>query len=146
LHLIVDGQGTPLAAVLSPGQQHESTCLEPVLAAVRLRRPGCRGGRPRTRPRRLAGDKGYSYARIRRYLRRRGIQAVIPTRKDQRKNPRFDKATYRQRNVVERCVGWLKENRRLATRFEKLAVNFLAMVKLAMIRRCLRLLDSPDRT
>jgi transposase len=144
LHLIVDGQGIPLAAVLSPGQPHESTCLEPVLEAGRLRRPGCRGGRPCTRPRRLAGDKGYSYARIRCYLRRRGIQAVIPTRKDQRKNPRFDKATYRRRNVVERCVGWLKENRRLATRFEKLAVNFLAMVKLAMIRRCLRLLDSPD--
>jgi transposase len=43
-------------------------------------------------------------------------------------------------------MGWLKENRRLATRHEKLAVNFLAMVKLAMIRRCFRLLDSPDRT
>jgi transposase len=48
--------------------------------------------------------------------------------------------------VVERCVGWLKENRRLATRCEKLAVTFLAMVKLALIQRCLRLLDSPDRT
>ena len=71
---------------------------------------------------------------------------MIPTRKDQRRNPRFDKATYRRRNVVERCIGWLKESRRLATRFEKLAVNFLAMVKLAMIRRCLRLLESPNRT
>jgi transposase len=43
-------------------------------------------------------------------------------------------------------MGWLKENRRLATRHEELAVNFLAMVKLAMIRRCFRLIDSPDRT
>ena len=66
-------------------------------------------------------------------------------RNDQKQNPRFDKATYRRRNVVKRCVAWLKENRRLATRFEKLAVNFLAMVKLAMIQRCLRLLDSADR-
>jgi transposase len=59
---------------------------------------------------------------------------------------KFDREAYRRRNVVERCVGWLKENRRLATRFEKLAVNFLALVQLAMIRLCLRKLDSPDRT
>jgi transposase len=143
LHLIVDGHGIPLAVAASPGQAHESKLLEPVLEAVRLRRPG--RGRPRRRPRRLAGDKGYSYPRIRRYLRRRGIVAVIPTRKDQRRNPHFDKATYRRRNVVERCVNWLKEDRRLGTRHEKLAVNFLAIAKLAMIRRCLRLLDSPDR-
>ena len=72
---------------------------------------------------------------------------MIPRRKDQRRSSRpFDEETYRRRNAVERCMGWLKENRRLATRHEKLAVNFLAMVKLAMIRRCFRLLDSPDRT
>ena len=145
LHLVVDGNGVPLSAVLSPGQSHESKFLEPVLEAVRLCRPGRRGGRPRTRPRRLACDKGYSYRRIRQYLRRRGIGVVIPTRKDQRANPRFDKPTYRRRNVIERTVGWLKECRGLATRFEKLAVNFLAMVKLAMFQRCLRLLDSSDR-
>ncbi len=112
---------------------------------MRLVRPGTQGGRPRTKPRRLVGDKGYSYRTVRRYLRRRGIGAVIPTRKDQRRNPRFDKATYRRRNIIERVVGWLKENRRLATRYEKLAVNFLAMVKLAMIQRCLRVLDPSDR-
>ena len=69
---------------------------------------------------------------------------MIPTRKDQRRNPRFDKATYRRRNVVERCIGWLKESRRLATRFEKLAENFLAMVKLAILERLLIAL-LPDR-
>ena len=42
---------------------------------------------------------------------------------------------YRQRNVVERCVGWLKENRRVAVRYEKLAINYLGMIKLAMIQR-----------
>lgn len=142
---MVDGHGIPLAAVASAGQRHESKFVDPVLRATRLTRPGRRGGRPRTKPRRLAGDKGYSYPGVRRYLRRRGIRAVIPTRKDQRPNPRFDQPTYRRRNVIERLVGWLKESRRLATRFEKLAVNFLAMVKLAMIQRCLRLLHSPDR-
>lgn len=142
--MVVDGNGVPLAAKVTPGQAHESKLLEPVLEAVRLKRRG--RGRPRTRPKAVAGDKGYSYPRIRAYLRRRGTRAVIPTRKDQKPNPRFDKPTYRRRNVVERCVGWLRESRRLATRHEKLAVNFLAMVKLAVIRRCLRLLDSPDRT
>ncbi|MCH7597333.1 MAG: transposase, partial [Planctomycetes bacterium] len=52
---------------------------------------------------------------------------------------------YRQRNVVERCSNWLKEARRIATRYEKMAVNFLAMAKLAIIRRCFRILDSSDR-
>lgn len=144
MHVVVDGNGVPLAAKVTPGQAHESKHLEGVLEAVRLKRSG---GRTLRRPRRLAGDKGYSYPRIRRYLRRRGIRAIIPRRKDQRASSRpFDKESYRRRNMIERCVGWLKESRRLATRYEKLAVNFLAMIKLAMIRRCLRLLDSPDRT
>ena len=128
---------------MTAGQTHESKSLELVLEAVRIKRPG--RGRPRRRPKRLAGDKGYSYRRIRRYPRRRGIKTVIPTRKDQKRNPRFDKETYRRRNVVERCVAWLKGSRRLATRHEKLAVNFLAMVKLAMIRRCFKVYDSSDR-
>ena len=84
---------------------------------------------------------------IRADLRRRGIVPVIPTRKNQRANPRFDRATYRQCNVIERCVGWLKENRQLASRHAKLAVDYLATVKLAMIRRCLCPLHDPsDRT
>jgi transposase len=140
LHLIVDGRGIPLAASISPGQAHESKHLGPTLEAVRIFRPG--RGRPRCRPKALAGDKGYSYPGVRRYLRRRGIRAVIPTRKDQRRSPHFDKPSYRRRNIVERCINWLKENRRLGTRYEKLATNFMGMIKLAMIRRCMRLLDS----
>ena len=93
------------------------------------------------KPRRLAGDKGYSYRTVRGYLRKRGIRAVIPTRKDQRPNPQFDKETYRRRNIIERAIGWLKEGRRLGTRFERLATNFLGMAKLAMFQLCLRFLD-----
>ena len=91
----------------------------------------------------LAGDKGYSYDRIRLWLRRHGIKAVIPRRKDQRPDDgrvKFDRETYKRRAVVEQCVGWLKESRALATRFDKLAINYLATVKLAMIQRYLRLL------
>lgn len=143
LHLLVDGTGVPLAATLTPGEAHESRQVAPLLARVHLPRRRC--GRPRTRPRALAGDKGYSYPTVRRYLRRRGIRPVIPTRSNQRPHPHFDKPSYRRRSVIEQVVGWLKESRRLATRFEKLAVNFLAMVQLAMLQRCLRLLHSSNR-
>lgn len=144
LHLVVTCDGVPLAATLTPGEKSECQQVAPALRRVRLRRAG-RPGRPRTRPRALAGDKGYSFSTVRQYLRARGIRAVIPTRSNQRANPRFDRQRYRQRNIIERVVGWLKENRRLATRYEKLAVNFLAMVKLAMIQRCLRMIHPPDR-
>ena len=99
----------------------------------------------RRRPDAVAGDKGYSYPRIRSWLSRRGIEAVIPNRRNQ-PAVRISKKKYRGRNVVERCIGWLKCCRRVATRYEKLATHFLAMVKLAMIQRCLRILDPSDRT
>src|SRR5262249_57177066 len=107
-------QGRPLAVGIRPGQAHESKALEPVLGAVRLKRPG--RGRPRRRPKRLAGDKGYSYPRVRRYLRRRGIVAVIPTRKDQRRNPHFDRETHPRGNGGERGGNWLEEGARGGTR------------------------------
>lgn len=102
-------------------------------------------GRPRTRPGAVAGDKGYSYPRIRRWLRRHAIRAVIPRRSDQGpddRRVRFDKAVYRMRCTIEQCIGWLKECRRVATRFEKYAVNFLAMIQAAIIQRYLRVLFS----
>lgn len=105
----------------------------------------------RTRPGHVAGDKGYSYPGIRHWLRRHGIRAVIPQRSDQVAQHRgrpleLDKDLYKRRSVIECCIGWLKECRRITTRFEKLAVHFLAMIKLAIIRRYLRLLDISDTT
>lgn len=47
----------------------------------------------------------------------------------------FDRAAYRRRNIVERCVGWLEAARGFATRFGKLATRFLGMLKLAMLGR-----------
>lgn len=69
---------------------------------------------------------------------------MIPTRSNQSRE-RLDKKKYRGRNVVKRCIGWLKEYRRLATRYKKLATHYLAIVKLAMIQRCLRVLEPSDR-
>lgn len=139
-HLLVDGNGLPIAVQVSPGQRHDSVLFEAVMDAAAIAQPL---GRPRTRPKRLGGDKGYSYERIRRWLRAHRVEAVIPQRDDQRESHkgrplRFDKRQYRRRSIIEQCIGWLKECRRVCTRYEKLAVNFLAMLKLAIIQRYLR--------
>lgn len=143
LHLALSRTGVPLAATLTPGEKSECQQVGAVLREVHVPHTGL--GRRRTRPHVLAGDKGYSFPTVRRYLRTRGIRAVIPTRSNQRSRPHINRVQYRARNIIERVVGLLKESRRLATRFEKLAVNFLAMVKLAMLQRYLRLLHSSDR-
>jgi transposase len=72
---------------------------------------------------------------------------VIPQRSDQieREGLRhFDARTYKKRARIEQCVGWLKENRRVGTRYDKLATSFQAFVNLAIIRRYLRLLAPDD--
>ena len=83
IHLGCDGRGRPLGVVLTPGQRHDSTQLEPVLDAIAVPGPSGRG-RPRKRPDHLVGDKAYSYPTCRRLLRRRGIGHTIPQRSDQR--------------------------------------------------------------
>ncbi len=148
MHLVCDGLGNPLAALLTPGQQHESTVCQELLASVRVR-TSMGSGRPRTRPKLVVADRGYDAGDFRRYLRRRGIHCVIPEkrvpagkrRRRRGRPPAFCRTTYCQRNMVERLVGWLKEHRRIATRFEKLASSFSAMVKLAFMRRYFRLLE-----
>ena len=69
-----------------------------------------------------------------------GIAPVIPSRgrPTRCRPPAFDREAYRRRNAVERCVGRLKDSRRLATRYEKLAVNFLAVAHVAVITVYLR--------
>ena len=93
----------------------------------------------------MVADKGYDLPRIRRWLRSRGIASVIPEKskpwgRKPGRPPGFDKEVYKRRSVVECCVGWLKQARRIATRYEKTAVNFLALLQLAMIRQYLKIL------
>ena len=79
-------------------------------------------------------DRGYTGAPTRDLLRRRGIAAVIPQLPTE-KTPRImDWDLYRERNVVERLVGRLKDYRRIATRYDKLAASYLAFVQLAAVR------------
>lgn len=114
----MDGQGLPLSIVLTPGNVNLATAFGQVLDGIRI--PRVDAGRPRTTPDRVLGDKAYSSRAIRRLLRRRGIAATIPERRDQEANRRrrgrlggrpsaFDKQVYRDRNVVERCFARLKQ-------------------------------------
>ncbi|GAC1443411.1 MAG: hypothetical protein NVSMB52_01790 [Chloroflexota bacterium] len=130
IHLRAEGGGKPMALLLTAGQRHEQVMFEALMETGAVKRAG--RGRARLRPNRVAGDKGYSSRRIRRYLRRRGIGVVIARQKRERRT-RFDKAAYRKRNVVERLIGRLKQFRRVATRYEKRAVNYLAMLTVAAI-------------
>ena len=86
------------------------------------------------RPRALAGDKAYRSKSVRRYIAKLSIQDVIPVQSNEARDPDFDETKYRWRNVIERFVGWIKEYRRVATRYEKLAENYLAMVNIAIVR------------
>ncbi len=120
-----------MVLVLTGGERHEQPLLPILMERGAVKRPG--RGRPRVRPDRVAGDKGYSSPTVRRYLRERRIGAVIPTKADQVPDPAFDRAAYRERNVVERLINRLKQWRRIATRYEKRAMNYLAMLTIVAI-------------
>ena len=88
----------------------------------------------------MAGDKGYRADWIDAYLLDLDILPVIPSKTNEDRGRRgvpFDKQTYRNRNIVERLIGWLKECRRVFSRFEKTAKNFAGMIRLAFIQRYL---------
>ncbi len=134
IHLVCDGHGLILAVWVTPGQRHESQAFAIVM--LRAKRPR-RAGR-RCWPRRVGADKGYSYPGIREWLRRHHLGMVIPAKKDQPRDESFDRAAYRRRSRVEQVVGWYKERRALGTRYEKLAVNYVALWMVAIIEKLLQ--------
>ena len=93
-------------------------------------------------PLKLAGDKAFRVKWIDEYLLDLGMTPVIPSKENEDRSLRpveFDKLAYRRRCIVECLIGWLKEARRVCTRYEKTAINFGGMVRLAFIHRYLRL-------
>jgi transposase len=119
---------------LTAGQAADSPQFIPVLDKVRVR---LAVGRPRTRPGAVAGDKAYSSRGNRAYLRKRGIKAVIPEKKDQAANRKkkghrggrpltHDAELYKERNTVERLINKLKAWRGIATRYDKTPESYLA--------------------
>lgn len=129
MHLICDAKGTALGVRLSPGQEHETQQFVALMEEATAWPE---------QPEKLAGDKGYSADWIRDWLQERGIKAVIPYKSnEQGHSKRFDHKSYRKRNIIERCVSSLKWFRRVATRYEKLAIHYLGMVNVAIIFRLL---------
>jgi transposase len=103
--------------MLTPGQAHDLACAEPLIDGVD--------------PQALIGDKAYDADLLIDTLNRRAITPVIPP-KANRKTPRdCDFVLYCERNLVERFFNKLKHFRAIATRYDKLARNFLAGVQLA---------------
>jgi transposase len=120
-----------MTVALTAGQRHESVALDALLDGGAVKRPG--RGRPRRRPQRIVADKAYASRAVRQRIRRRGIRTTIPHKVNERRSGPFDRAAYRARNVVERLINRLKQFRRVATRYEKRAANYHAMVTLAAI-------------
>jgi transposase len=119
VHGSFDGLGHPVELKLTAAQESDIAQAEALLA----------GHTPAV----VVADKGYDKRALVAEIERRGAQAVIPTQKGRKRHRAVDPHWYRERNLVERFWSKVKQYRRVATRYEKKAVNFLAFVKVAAI-------------
>ncbi|MCJ8280481.1 MAG: hypothetical protein MJK14_11400 [Rivularia sp. ALOHA_DT_140] len=92
-----EGKGKPITFLLSRDQRNESLFLEQLMEQVSVKRPG--KGRPRIRPLRLVGDKGYTGRIIRNYLHRRGIRVTTPRLSNEPRRGPFNREIYRKGGV-----------------------------------------------
>nr|MCV4209701.1 IS5 family transposase [Roseomonas sp. SXEYE001] len=117
IHCLADDRGRPVAFALTPGNVADITMALPLLQAV-------------ARPRRLIADKAYDADSLRRWLKKGRIKAIIPSTATRTVPYPLDRRAYKRRNVIERLFCRLKNWRRLATRYDRLARNFLASLAL----------------
>lgn len=122
LHAIVDGLGNPLHVDLTAGNVHDAAYAMTVLEAVEIRGSI------------VMADKAYGSRKLREYIVNRGATYCIPPKSNTVKPWDFDPHQYRERHLIECFFNRLKENRRIATRYDKLASSFLAFVHLACAR------------
>lgn len=131
IHLRCEGDGKPVTVAVTAGQGHDSQGAPVLMSRGAIKRIG--RGRFRLRPAKVVGDTAYSSRRFRISMRQRGIIPVIPTKANERRQRNFDREAYRQRNIVERMINKLKNFRRIATRYEKRAANYLNMIMIAVV-------------
>jgi transposase len=117
-------EGTPIAVDVVAGNRHDAPLLKPMLDKT--------AGRVGDIDQ-VVGDKAFDGRPQRAACRAHGADPVIPPKRNRLDPEPLDVAAYRERNRVERLVGRLKQCRRVATRYEKRAVHFLAMVTIAAI-------------
>lgn len=119
IHIACDGMGQPVKFILTPGQVHDVT-----------QGPALISGRDANK---FLADKGYDSDAFIAEIESRGAEAVMPPRSNRLEQRHYDKEEYKKRNVVERFINVIKQCRRVATRYEKTARNFLAMVSFASV-------------
>ena len=122
---MVDARGLPVAITLSPGQASDKAAVAGLLAL-------------HPRPGDEVADRGYDARAVLDLIEAHGGRGHIPTQRDRKVQRSVDPAIYRQRNLIERFFNKIKQFRRIATRYDKLAENFLASLKLACVRIWLR--------
>jgi transposase len=125
----VDGEGLPIRIALTAGQASDKEAAVPLIRSLH-------------RTQDLVADRGYDAKALIDLAASRSVRAHIPTQRDRKVQRSVDRKTYRQRNLVERFFNKLKHFRRIATRFDKLARNFLAAVSLASVRLWTRAYES----
>jgi transposase len=129
IHVVVDAQGLPIRLGLTAGQAHDGQIADTLLDHLG----------PCTV---VLADKAYDAYRIRELIQGQGATLNIPPKRNRRWKPCFGKRLYRERNLIERFFSKLKHYHRVATRHDKPAANFLAMVQLASMRLWLRAYES----
>ena len=115
IHAIADAKGRLLSILLSGGEAHD---CPPAQRLIRRSKAA----------KKLLGDKAYDSAELRQWLKDRGTKPVIPNRSNRKQPFSFDKKSYKQRHRIENAFCRLKDFRRIATRYDRLARNFLASV------------------
>jgi transposase len=120
IHVLTDVLGRPAVIRLTPGNVSDIRVADNLIAAAGP-------------VRRLIADRGYDANRLRHTLRSTGTIPIIPGRRSRKRPIRHDKRRYRDRWRIEAAFCRLKDFRRVATRYDKLAINFLSAVVLAAI-------------
>lgn len=140
--VVVDGQGIPLGGLVDSASPAEVTLAEAVLNEVRV--PKCGGGRPRTRPTRLIGDKAYDSDPLRARLKTLGITLLAPYRKNRTNHVSQNakiQPRYSRRWIIERTIGWIGRFKRLVIRYENKLSIYTAFFHLAcamiVLRKCM---------
>jgi transposase len=128
IHVVVDITGLPVRLALSTGEAHDNRLCSALLSGLK---PGTM----------LLADRGYDADWIRTFVRERGAWANIPPKRNRKGSICFSPHLYGARNLVERFFNKIKQCRRVATRYDKLAANYLAFIKLAAIRIWLRVYE-----
>ena len=121
---LVDALGSLVRFVLLPGQRHDSIGVAPLIDGIAFDT--------------LLGDKGFDNDPLRAELKQRRAQAVIPPKANRKTAIPCDFAMYRWRHLIENFFCDLKQNRRIATRYDKTDQSFAAFIHLAAIRLALR--------